>query len=73
MKQKNNLEKNQTQSQIEDMALNQEQASEVKGGDGAILRSFYAYEGFSGGVSVGRQSDGRDDIIVGAAINGHVK
>ena len=42
----------------------------------AAIRTFYAFPGFSGGVSVATgdvNGDGRDDIIVGAGVNGHVK
>jgi len=47
------------------------------GKTGAEIRSFLAYSPtFTGGVSVAAgdvNGDGRDDIITGAAINGHVK
>lgn len=47
------------------------------GKTGAEIRSFLAYPPtFTGGVSVAAgdvNGDGRDDIITGAAINGHVK
>lgn len=47
------------------------------GKTGAIIASFYAFSStFTGGVNVAAgdvTGDGRDDIIVGAAINGHVK
>ena len=42
----------------------------------AAIQSFLAFPGFSGGVSVAAgdvNGDGRDDIIVGVAVNGHVK
>ncbi|MCI0358132.1 MAG: VCBS repeat-containing protein, partial [Planctomycetaceae bacterium] len=43
---------------------------------GAEFRSFLAFEGASGGVSVAAgdiTGDGRAELIVGAAVNGHVK
>jgi hypothetical protein len=49
------------------------------GGNGALLRSFFAYDGFTGGVYVASgdiNGDGFDDIISGAddgAPGGHVK
>lgn len=47
------------------------------GNNGAIIASFLAYDPtLTGGVNVGAgdvNGDGFDDIIVGAAINGHVK
>lgn len=61
----------------------------VKAFDGrnsALLAGFYAFQGFNGGVRVAANDvdpaspatgaangDGRDDIITGAAVNGHVK
>ena len=47
------------------------------GSSGALLKSFYAFDrSYTGGVTVAAgdlDGDGRDDIITGAAINGHVK
>jgi len=47
------------------------------GKSAALLASFYAFDpAFTGGVSVAAgdvNGDGHDDIITGAAINGHVK
>src|SRR5262249_7428485 len=46
------------------------------GATGAEVRSFFAFDGFSGGVFVAAgdlNGDGRAEVIVGAAANGHVK
>src|SRR5262249_43759913 len=46
------------------------------GATGAELRSFFAFDGFEGGVFVAAgdvDGDGKADVIVGAAANGHVK
>jgi len=46
------------------------------GATGAEIRSFLAYAGFTGGVSVAAadlNGDGFADIITGAGVNGHVK
>jgi hypothetical protein len=71
MSKQDNFEISNQHSVIEDLAINQEQAEQVNGG--AELQSFLAFPGFYGGVSVSGKSDGRDDIIVGATINTHVK
>ena len=51
MSQPDNPKVSNQQTVIEDLAINQEQSAEVKGG--ADTRTFFAYEaGFRGGVSV---------------------
>jgi hypothetical protein len=50
MNQQDNSEPNKQPHLVEDLTVNQDQAVEVKGGEG---RTFYAYQpGFLGGVSV---------------------
>src|SRR5204863_7505353 len=46
------------------------------GATGAEIRSFLAYPGFAGGVTVACgdvNGDGFADVITGASVNGHVK
>src|SRR5262249_6474042 len=46
------------------------------GATGALIRSFLAYPGFTGGVTVAAgdvNGDGFADLITGASANGHVK
>lgn len=46
------------------------------GADGSLIGSFLAFQGFLGNATVSSadfNNDGTDEIVVGAAINGHVK
>ena len=50
MSKQDNVEISNQQPVIKDLAVNQDQAAEVKGG--ATLESFHAFPGFTGGIYV---------------------